>query len=114
MQYLTDFSSYRLIPTHRGNKSIGFDISARSVAANLNADLNIELYAYGKNVSACIGSLSLLCDFADLTPCCLLKSWLIQYINITANLCDIIGGALCPLPQYQFDGSFAYILPDSL
>lgn len=37
-----------------------------------------------------------------------------QYLNISANLCDILVGALCPLPQYQFDGTFAYILPDSV
>lgn len=37
-----------------------------------------------------------------------------QYINISADLCGILNGALCPLPEYQFDGSFAYILPDSV
>lgn len=38
----------------------------------------------------------------------------LQYINLSANLCDVLAGALCPLPQYQFDGSFEYILPASV
>lgn len=37
--------------TRRNNQSIGFDINARAIADNLNADLNIQLFAYGKSVS---------------------------------------------------------------
>ena len=45
---------------------------------------------------------------SDITLCSAL-----QYLNLSANICDALLGALCPLPQYQFDGSFAYILPES-
>lgn len=37
-----------------------------------------------------------------------------QYINTTVDLCTVLNGALCPLPQYNFDGNFVYVLPSSL
>jgi hypothetical protein len=35
-------------------------------------------------------------------------------VNITLDLCNILGGALCPLPIYNFVGSDSISLPDSL
>ena len=35
-------------------------------------------------------------------------------INITLDLCNILDGALCPLPMYNFTGSDSISLPDSL
>ncbi|GAA5824585.1 hypothetical protein JCM11251_000485 [Rhodosporidiobolus azoricus] len=61
---------------------ISFDISAASVEANLNPILNFELIAYGINA-----------------------------VNTSINLCDLLGGVLCPLPQYDFVGSATIPLP---
>lgn len=36
---------------HSENSSVGIDLTARSVATNLNADINIQINAYGKSVS---------------------------------------------------------------
>ncbi|GEM07882.1 DUF907 domain protein [Rhodotorula toruloides] len=65
--------------------TISFDISAASVESNLNANLQLGLVAYGINA-----------------------------INTTIPLCDILGGVLCPLPQYDFVGSATIPLPTSL
>ncbi|GAA6043664.1 hypothetical protein JCM8097_008595 [Rhodosporidiobolus ruineniae] len=67
--------------------SISFDISAASVDPNLsealsNPILNFELIAYGINA-----------------------------VNTSINLCDLLGGVLCPLPQYDFVGSATIPLP---
>ncbi|GAA5852847.1 hypothetical protein JCM8547_004704 [Rhodosporidiobolus lusitaniae] len=62
--------------------AISFDISAASVEANLNPILNFELVAYGINA-----------------------------VNTSINLCDLLGGVLCPLPQYDFVGSATIPLP---
>lgn len=67
------------------DKSISFDISAASVEPNLNAILNLELIAYGINA-----------------------------VNTTLNLCDLLSGVLCPLPQYDFVGSATIPLPNSV
>ncbi|GAA5848902.1 hypothetical protein JCM3766R1_000672 [Sporobolomyces carnicolor] len=67
------------------DKSISFDISAASVEPNLNAILNLELVAYGINA-----------------------------VNATLNLCDLLSGVLCPLPQYDFVGSATIPLPNSV
>ncbi len=37
-----------------------------------------------------------------------------QPLNITIDLCDQFGGALCPLPQYNFNGSEVLPLPSNL
>ncbi|GAA6063378.1 hypothetical protein JCM10212_000317 [Sporobolomyces blumeae] len=66
-------------------KFISFDISAASVEANLDAILNLELVAYGINA-----------------------------VNTTLNLCDLLSGLLCPLPQYHFVGSATIPLPSSV
>ncbi|KAF7315349.1 TRP-N domain-containing protein [Mycena indigotica] len=67
------------------NQSIFFDIAAASVQKNLNVSANIVLNAYGMTL-----------------------------VNITVDLCSILGGALCPLPTYQFNGSETISLPASL
>lgn len=35
-------------------------------------------------------------------------------LNETIHLCDLVGGILCPLPQYQFIGSATIPLPASI
>jgi hypothetical protein len=35
-------------------------------------------------------------------------------VNVTLDLCHILGGALCPLPTYNFTGADTLSLPDSL
>ena len=35
-------------------------------------------------------------------------------VNITVDLCSILGGALCPLPMYNFTGSASLPLPSSI
>ncbi|KAJ7733778.1 hypothetical protein DFH07DRAFT_905993 [Mycena maculata] len=67
------------------NQSIFFDISAASVQANVNVSANILVNVYG-----------------------------LTLLNVTIDLCDILAGALCPLPQYNFVGSQSISLPDSL
>lgn len=51
-------------------------IRAASVEANLDASLNFELQAYGLHI-----------------------------VNTTIDLCSLVAGLLCPLPQYDFVGS---------
>ncbi|GAA6012902.1 hypothetical protein JCM11491_006219 [Sporobolomyces phaffii] len=67
------------------DKTISFDISAASVEPNLDAKLNLELIAYGINA-----------------------------VNTTLNLCELLSGVLCPLPQYDFVGSATIPLPNSV
>lgn len=71
----------------RDNQSIGFDIIAQSVEANVNPILDFSLNAYGLNP-----------------------------INLTFDLCSVASGVLCPLPQYNFSGellSFILLRPAS-
>ncbi|GAA5891033.1 hypothetical protein JCM5296_007357 [Sporobolomyces johnsonii] len=65
--------------------AVSFDISAASVEANLDAILNFELVAYG-----------------------------IHAVNTSLNLCQLLSGVLCPLPQYDFIGSATLPLPASV
>ncbi|KAF5386059.1 hypothetical protein D9615_002462 [Tricholomella constricta] len=67
------------------NQSISFNVSAASVQANVNVTANLLLNVYG-----------------------------IHAVNITLDLCNILGGALCPLPMYNFTGSDSISLPESL
>ena len=53
--------------------------------ANVNVSANLALSVYGMNP-----------------------------VNITLDLCDLLGGALCPLPMYNFTGADTLILPSSL
>ncbi|KAK7057257.1 TRP-domain-containing protein [Favolaschia claudopus] len=66
------------------NNSITFDIVAQSVS-NVSVSANILVNVYG------------------LTP-----------VNTTVDLCDLLGGALCPLPQVSFNGSQSLPLPAEL
>ncbi|KAJ7262283.1 hypothetical protein B0H12DRAFT_1105108 [Mycena haematopus] len=67
------------------NNSIFFDISAQSVGSNISVTASILVNVYG------------------LTP-----------VNVTIDLCSLLGGALCPLPQYTFNGSQSLALPADL
>ncbi|KAF5389485.1 hypothetical protein D9757_004302 [Collybiopsis confluens] len=67
------------------NGSISFNISAESVESNVNVSASMLVNAFGMDI-----------------------------VNITINLCDILNGALCPLPQYNFIGADSISLPDDL
>lgn len=56
-----------------------------SAISPADAILNLELVAYGINA-----------------------------VNTTLNLCDLLSGVLCPLPQYDFVGSATIPLPNSV
>lgn len=57
------------------NQTLEFDLTAASVQDNLNVSLAININAYDLGI-----------------------------INADINLCDLLGGILCPLPQYEFSG----------
>ncbi|KIK67101.1 hypothetical protein GYMLUDRAFT_81706 [Collybiopsis luxurians FD-317 M1] len=65
------------------NQSISFNISAESVESNVNVSASMLVNAFG-----------------------------IDIVNITIDLCDILNGALCPLPEYNFTGADSISLPD--
>lgn len=67
------------------NQSVSFNISAASVQANLNVTANLFLNVYGMNP-----------------------------VNVTIELCNILDGALCPLPAYNFTGADSLKLPSTL
>ena len=50
----------------------------------------------------------------NVTANLLLNVYGLNPVNITLDLCTILGGALCPLPMYNFTGSDSISLPDSL
>jgi len=58
------------------NSSVSFNISASSVEPNVNVTANLLLNVYGMHP-----------------------------VNLTLDLCNLLGGALCPLPMYNFTGS---------
>ncbi|KAF9484418.1 TRP-domain-containing protein [Pholiota conissans] len=64
------------------NNSITFNVSAASVQANVNVTANLFVNVYGMNP-----------------------------VNVTLDLCGIFGGALCPLPMYNFTGADSISLP---
>ncbi|THH04771.1 hypothetical protein EW145_g5276 [Phellinidium pouzarii] len=67
------------------NQSIFFNVSAASVQDNVNVTANLLVNVYG-----------------------------LKPINITIDLCNILSGALCPLPTYNFTGSETLPLPSSV
>ncbi|KAJ3974311.1 hypothetical protein EV361DRAFT_657348 [Lentinula raphanica] len=67
------------------NNSVSFNISAESVDSNVNVSASMLVNVFG-----------------------------IEPVNITIDLCGILNGALCPLPQYNFTGSDSITLPDSI
>ncbi|KAJ3576785.1 hypothetical protein NP233_g209 [Leucocoprinus birnbaumii] len=67
------------------NQSVSFNISAASVTQNVNVTANLFLNVYG------------------MSP-----------VNFTLDLCSVLGGALCPLPTYNFVGADSIRLPASL
>lgn len=69
----------------KNNASLFFALSATNLASNLNASANIIVNTYG------------------MTP-----------LNYTFNLCDVLQGQLCPLPQYNVTGSLSLPLPSGI
>ncbi|KAH8080273.1 TRP-domain-containing protein [Cristinia sonorae] len=67
------------------NTSVVFNVSAASVLPDIRVSANIFLNVYG-----------------------------MQPINISLDLCSVLGGALCPLPTYNFTGSDSIRLPSSI
>ncbi|CAA7261772.1 unnamed protein product [Cyclocybe aegerita] len=67
------------------NTSVSFNVSAASVQPNVNVTANLFLNVYGMNP-----------------------------VNVTLDLCNILNGALCPLPMYNFTGADSLTLPASL
>ncbi|TFK54409.1 TRP-domain-containing protein [Heliocybe sulcata] len=67
-----------------GNNSVFFNISAASVEKDVNVTANLLLNAYAMK------------------------------FNFTISLCDVLSGVLCPLPQYQLNGSETLQLPASV
>ena len=63
------------IAYHQSNTSLTFSFSLASVEGNLNTSVNLYVNAYG-----------------------------IQILNDTIDLCDILQGVICPLPQVNFTG----------
>lgn len=63
------------ITYHRSNGSVTFSFSLASVESNLNTSINLYINAYG-----------------------------IQIINQTLELCSLLEGVICPLPQVNFTG----------
>ncbi len=53
-------------------------------------------------------------DNVNVTASLLLNVYGIKPVNITIDLCNILGGALCPLPMYNFVGSDTLSLPSSV
>ena len=63
------------IAYHQSNGSVTFTFSLASVESNLNVSANLYINAYGMEI-----------------------------INQTLNLCDLLEGVICPLPQVNFTG----------
>lgn len=59
----------------RSNQSVTFDFSLASVRSNLNASVNLYVNVYGR-----------------------------QAVDTTINLCGLLDGLLCPLPQINYTG----------
>jgi hypothetical protein len=64
------------IAYHQSNSSVTFSFSLASVEEDLNVNANLYINAYGR-----------------------------QIINETLQLCDLLSGAICPLPQVNFTGT---------
>lgn len=69
------FLGYLDISYWRANESITFDFQIASVDTNLNTSVNVYVNVYGRHV-----------------------------VNTTVDLCSILYGVLCPLPQVNFTG----------
>ncbi|GMK56368.1 hypothetical protein CspeluHIS016_0302080 [Cutaneotrichosporon spelunceum] len=69
----------------RANNSVTFAFSFASIQSNLNVSASLYLNAYGMTI-----------------------------FNQEINLCDLLVGVLCPLPQVNFTGFGTYPLPDDI
>lgn len=61
---------------HRANNSLVFYVSLDSVESGVDVQANVYIQAYGMDL-----------------------------LNRTLNICDLIGGILCPLPQLNVSGT---------
>lgn len=66
---------------YNNNQTLEFDISAASVRPDLNVTVSLQVNAYG-----------------------------ISAVNLNLDLCSVVNGVLCPLPQYNFNGACSYLL----
>lgn len=66
----------------RKNSSLDFQLTAAALPNDLNMSAELNLFAYGRD-----------------------------WFNMTIDLCEIGGGTLCPVPQYNFSGSGVYNVP---
>ncbi|THG99923.1 hypothetical protein EW026_g2505 [Hermanssonia centrifuga] len=67
------------------NSSVSFNVSAASVLPNVNVTANLLVNVYG-----------------------------MRPLNMTIDLCSLLGGILCPLPTYNFTGADSITLPSSI
>ncbi|KZS98530.1 TRP-domain-containing protein [Sistotremastrum niveocremeum HHB9708] len=67
------------------NDSVVFNVTAASVAPNLNVSAMVLLNVYG-----------------------------MKPVNISLDFCHVLGNVLCPLPQYNFSGSGSIPLPQGV
>ncbi|ODN94650.1 integral membrane protein [Cryptococcus wingfieldii CBS 7118] len=70
------------ITYHRSNQSVTFSFSLASVESNLNVSANLYVNAFG-----------------------------IEVVNQTLEICDLLSGVACPLPQVNFSGYGTYPIP---
>ncbi|KAL0575503.1 hypothetical protein V5O48_006458 [Marasmius crinis-equi] len=66
------------------NRSVSFNITASSVLPDVAVSANLLLNTYGMNP-----------------------------VNLTLDLCQVLGGALCPFPIQEFSGHDSLTIPDS-
>lgn len=67
------------------NSSVTFNVSVASVVPNINVNASLLLNVYG-----------------------------MQPLDLHLDLCSLLGGALCPLPTYNFTGADSITLPASV
>ncbi|KAI0074157.1 TRP-domain-containing protein [Panus rudis PR-1116 ss-1] len=67
------------------NRSVNFNVSAASVLPNINVTANLLVNVYG-----------------------------MRPLNLSLDLCNLLNGALCPLPTYNFTGADSITLPSSV
>ncbi|KAJ8077113.1 hypothetical protein PM082_001541 [Marasmius tenuissimus] len=66
------------------NRSVSFNITASSVLPDIAVSANLLLNVYG-----------------------------MKPVNLTLDLCNVLGGALCPLPIHEFQGHDSLTIPEA-
>lgn len=67
----------------RHNASLEFQLTASARPSNVSMSADLNLFAYGRDM-----------------------------FNMSIDLCEIGGGSLCPVPQYNFSGSGIFNVPE--